>query len=208
MTGLFITMEGIEGCGKSTQIGRLQLGLEKRGYPVVTTREPGGTAVAEAIRTIVLNPKNASLSPVTELLLYAAARAQHVDERIRPALEAGKVVLCDRFADSTTAYQGAGRELSQETIHTLHAIATRGTWPDLTIVLDLPVEEGLKRAGRGAKLDRIEREPLDFHRRVREGFLRIARDEPERVRVVNGNQPVDEVAAAVWALVEPRLGAP
>jgi dTMP kinase len=205
MRGLFITVEGIEGCGKSTQISFLKEALESRGYDVVVTREPGGTPIAESIRGILLDPANSALSSMAEAFLYAAARAQHVDEKIRPALNAGKIVVSDRFADSTTAYQGAGRALPMETIQSLHALATRGAWPDLTIVLDLPVEVGLKRAGHGNELDRIELEPLAFHQRVREGFLEIARNEPTRVHVVDGAQSVEAVAAAIRELVERRL---
>ncbi len=205
MNGVFITVEGVEGCGKSTQIALLKKYLESAGRDVVVTREPGGTPIAETIRGILLDPENAELSPVAEAFLYAAARAQHVDEFIRPALGAGNVVLSDRFADSTTAYQGAGRALAADTIRTLHAIATRGTWPELTIVVDVPVEEGLARAAHGNELDRIEREPLEFHQRVREGFLAIARSEPERVHVIDGTQPVDAVAAAIRDLVKGLL---
>lgn len=206
MNGLFITVEGVEGCGKSTQIVLLKEYLESRGRDVIVTREPGGTLIAEAIRGILLDPGNSALSPMAEALLYAAARAQHVDERIRPALEAGKVVICDRFADSTTAYQGAGRELPEETIHSLHAHATRGTWPHLTIIIDLPAEMGLKRARRVSELDRIEMEPIEFHQRVREGFLAIAQNEPDRVHVIDGTQTVEDVAASIRNLVEPLLG--
>lgn len=208
MKGLFITLEGIEGCGKSTQLGLLREHLAARGFDVVTTREPGGTPAAEAVRAILLDPAHAALSSTAEALLYAAARAQHVDELIRPALEAGKIVLSDRFADSTTAYQGAGRAISMETIQALHSIATRGTWPDLTIILDLPAAEGLKRAARGGGLDRIEQEPLAFHERVREEFLRIARAEPDRVRVVDGSRPVDAVEQEIRTIVDQRVGAP
>jgi len=206
MKGPFITVEGVEGCGKSTQIALLKEYLESRGRAVVVTREPGGTPIAESIRGILLDPANSALSPMAEAFLYAAARAQHVDERIRPALDAGTAVISDRFADSTTAYQGAGRELPPETIQSLHAFATRGTWPDLTFVLDLPVEVGLRRAGHGNELDRIELEPLEFHQRVREGFLQIARKEPARVHVVDGTQSIEAVAAAIRDLVERNLG--
>ncbi|MCL4694219.1 MAG: dTMP kinase [Candidatus Hydrogenedentes bacterium] len=206
MKGIFITVEGVEGCGKSTQILLLKAYLESRGREVIVTREPGGTAIAETIRSILLDPENAALSPMAEAFLYAAARAQHVDERIRPALEAGKVVLSDRFADSTTAYQGAGRQLPEETIQSLHSMATRGTWPHLTIVVDVPAEEGLKRAGHVNPPDRIEMEPIEFHRGVREAFLQIAQNDPARVHVVDGTRSVEAVAAAVRDLVEPLLG--
>jgi len=208
MSGALITIEGIEGCGKTTQLGRLKTHLEVRGYEVLVTREPGGTPIAEAIRGIVLDPANTALSPTTELLLYAAARAQHVDERIRPAIDAGKIVLSDRYADSTTAYQGAARGLPGDTVQALHAIATRGIWPKLTIVIDVPVETGLKRAGRRGASDRIEREPAEFHERVRAEFLRIAEREPGRVKVVDGAGAEEAVAIAVARLVDAALEAP
>ena len=206
MKGLFITLEGIEGCGKSTQLRMLSEHLAARGFDVVTTREPGGTPTAEAVRAILLDPAHTALSSMAEALLYAAARAQHVDELIRPALEAGKIVLSDRFADSTTAYQGAGRDIPAETIRALHDLATRGTWPDLTIVLDLPAVEGLKRAASGGAPDRIEQEPLAFHERVREEFLRIARAEPDRVRVVDGSRSVEAVNQEIRDIVGKRVG--
>ncbi|MBX7255285.1 MAG: dTMP kinase [Candidatus Hydrogenedentes bacterium] len=203
--GCFITFEGVEGCGKSTQLALLKDYLESRGCSVDVTREPGGTPIAEAIRGVLLDPVHREMTSVTELLLYAAARAQHVAERIRPALDAGKVVLCDRFADSTTAYQGAGRALSPETIAALHRIATGGVWPDLTIVLDIDPEEGLKRAMARRGLDRIENESIEFHRRVREGFLALSRSEPERVVPIDGARGVDAVAADVRRLAEERI---
>ena len=205
MKGRFITIEGVEGSGKSSQVINLKHDLESTGHVVEVTREPGGTAVGEAIRGILLNAENKAISPTAELLLYAAARAQHIDQRIRPALEAGKIVLCDRFADSTTAYQGAGRALDEATVQALHDITTRGVWPDRTVILDLPVQEGLARATREQGPDRLEQESIEFHKRVREGFLRIAERDPERVRVVDGARPFDEVAADIWALVAPLL---
>ena len=205
MKGMLITFEGVEGCGKSTQIDRLARHIEAGGRAVLVTREPGGTPIAEAIRNLLLDPANAALCPVAELLLYAAARAQHVDERIRPAIAAGKTVLSDRFADSTRAYQGAGRGLDADLIAALYRIATRGIEPALTIVIDVPAEEGLRRAAHGRDRDRIEREAMAFHERVREGFLRIAEEEPGRVRVVNGLQSIEAVAAEVRALVDALL---
>ncbi|MCC6486056.1 MAG: dTMP kinase [Candidatus Hydrogenedentes bacterium] len=206
MKCLFITLEGIEGCGKSTQLRLLREHLAARGFDVITTREPGGTPAAEAVRAILLDPAHKALSSTAEALLYAAARAQHVDELIAPALEAGKIVLSDRFADSTTAYQGAGRAVFMETIQALHSIATRGTWPDLTIILDLPAAEGLKRAAAGGAPDRIEQEPLAFHERVREEFLRIARAEPDRITVVDASRPVEAVSREIREIVDKRVG--
>jgi len=203
--GVFITFEGVEGCGKTTQIRRLQQRLENQGREVVATREPGGTPVSEAIRNILLDCAHDGMQPMTELLLYAAARSQHVAEVIAPALQAGKIVLCDRFADSTTAYQGAGRGVAPDDVALVHRLATRGVWPDLTIVLDVPAEVGLARANSCGGPDRIEQECIEFHRRVREGFLDLARQAPERIRVVDGTGSADEVAAKVAALVEERL---
>lgn len=203
--GLFITLEGVEGCGKTTQIVRLAEFLRSRGREVVCTREPGGTPIAERIRGLLLDPEHTAMSATTELLLYAAARAQHVDELIRPALEAGKDVISDRFADSTTAYQGAGRGLSPEAVMPLHETATRGVWPDLTMVLDLPAEEGLRRAANTGASDRLEREPLDFHQRVREEFLRLAQREPGRVKVVDASRSPEEVAAEIRSHLEALL---
>jgi dTMP kinase len=200
--GILITFEGVEGCGKTTQLALLRDHLESKGYAVEVTREPGGTPIAEAVRAIVLDPANKALSSTAEMLLYAAARAQHVDERVRPALEAGRVVLSDRFVDSTTAYQGAGRGSPMEAIRTLHEWVTRGVWPDLTVVLDVDPETGLRRAAAHRRLDRIEAETLAFHRRVREGFLRIAEAEPARVRLVDGTQSIDLVAKQVREAVD------
>ncbi|MFO7775147.1 MAG: dTMP kinase [Candidatus Hydrogenedentota bacterium] len=205
MKGVFITIEGVEGCGKTTQLGCLSRHLTETGYPVETTREPGGTPIAEAVRAMLLDPAHTAMTPTTELLLYEAARAQHVSERIRPALEAGCVVLCDRFVDSTTAYQGGGRGMAWEMLNQLHAIATDGLWPHLTILLDVLVEEGRQRAQSGRSRDRIEGESLAFHERVRQAFLQIAAQEPERVRVVEGNQPIENVRERVTALVEEFL---
>lgn len=205
MKGLFITFEGVEGCGKSTQVERLREWLEAQGRPVLVTREPGGVPIAEAIRAVLLQPDHDAMSPVTELLLYEAARAQLVHEFIRPALEAGQIVLCDRFADSTTAYQGMGRNLPPEDVVRLHALATQGIWPDLTFVLDLPVEEGLRRVRNRGRFDRMERQAVQFHERVREGFLAIAKSDPDRVKIIDATPPPDVVFKSVRADVESLL---
>ncbi|HNR36676.1 MAG TPA: dTMP kinase [Candidatus Hydrogenedentes bacterium] len=203
--GLFITFEGVEGCGKSTQAALLRAYLEARGRAVVCTREPGGTPIAEAIRRVLLDPAHGTMLPVTELLLYEAARAQHVGERIRPALAVGAVVICDRFTDSTTAYQCAGRGLGHDVVEPLHGIATGGLRPDITFVIDVPASLGLARkAGMGTP-DRIERETLAFHERVRAEYLRIASGDPGRVQIVDGTRDAETVAAMIHGRIDTLL---
>ena len=202
---MFITFEGVEGCGKSTQIDRLAHYLKDRGLDVVVTREPGGTPVGEAIRTILLDPDHTSMSPMTEVLLYAASRAQHVDQVIRPALDRGAIVISDRFADSTTAYQGAARQLGVDLISQVHSMATRRVWPDLTLVLDLDPRIGMQRVVEKRALDRLEHEPMDFHDAVRESFVLLAGLEPERMKIVDADRPLEEVEADIRALVEEAL---
>jgi dTMP kinase len=207
----FITFEGIEGCGKTTQMQLLTDRLAENGYPAVVTREPGGCPIADKIRNILLDAANSSMVPLAELLLYAAARAQHVSEIITPALTAGKVVLCDRFTDATVAYQGYGRQLDLALIGQLNRLAAGRVRPHLTILLDCPVEVGISRAmsrigaTTGAKEERFERESLLFHGRVRDGYLQLAAAEPDRFIVINGNRSVPDVAAAITAAVLPRL---
>jgi dTMP kinase len=205
MTGRFISFEGVEGCGKTTQIKCLQAHLQSSGHQVLVTREPGGTPISESLRDILLDPDNTAMGSETELLLYLAARAQHVHEKIRPAMEDGAVVLCDRFADSTTAYQGAGRGISPATLRPLHEIATAGLWPDLTVVFDLPAKEGLSRARNRGRSDRIEQESLDFHERVRAGFLSLAEKEPSRIKIVDASQSIEAAADAVRKIVDAAL---
>lgn len=188
---LFITFEGIEGCGKTTQIGLLTSFLKNIHRPFLLTREPGGTEVGERIRQILLYSENVGIEPMAELYLYAAARVQHLRQVISPALRDGKVVICDRFADATVAYQGYGRGLDLAWIEEIHARTMENVKPDLTFLLDLPVEEGLRRALKrmekhSVKEDRFEKEALDFHRRVREGYLVLARREPQRIIVLDG----------------------
>lgn len=202
MSGLFITLEGVEGCGKTTQLHLLAGHLERLGCRVVTTREPGGTPLAEALRSLLLDPETGAISPLSELMMYAAARAQHVHAVIRPALERGDVVLCDRFCDSTLAYQGGGRGLALDQIRTLNTLATGGLAPDCTLLLDLPVEDGLARSGKRGALDRIEGESADFHHRVRAAFLDIARAEPERITIIDASAPAGEVFEAVRVRVD------
>ena len=204
--GLFITFEGGEGGGKSTQLHLLEHRLEAAGRRVRVLREPGGTAVGESVRAILLDPEHTGLDSTAELLLYEASRAQLVAEVIEPALAAGEVVLCDRFFDSTTAYQGYGRDLPLDRIRELNLIATGGLVPDRTIVLDIEPELGLERATtQGA--DRLEGESHAFHERVREGFLALAEVEPDRVRVVDASGSPEEVAERVRAELADVLGA-
>jgi dTMP kinase len=206
---MFITLEGIEGSGKSTQLRRLADYLRQRGKTVLTTREPGGCPIADAIRQILLHPANTAMVPRAELLLYAAARAQHVAEVIRPALERGEVVLCDRFLDATMAYQGYGRGLDLPLIEELNRLATGGLLPDLTLLLDMPAEEGLRRARRRNDLSateegRFEAEALEFHRRVRSGYLELA-GRQRRFRVIEASGAQDEVGRRIWDAVQASL---
>ncbi len=227
MTGVFITFEGPEGAGKTSQARRLQRRLEERGLPVLVTREPGGTKVAEALRALVLFGEPL---PRTEALLFLAARAEHTERTLRPALRQGRIVLCDRFSDSTIAYQGFGLGLDIEALRGLSAFATGGLAPDLTLLLDLPPELGLERRlgvaldeRRGAQLDlglsddeetrqkrqlsttRIEARDLAFHRRVRQGFLAQAEREPDRILKLDGTLPKDELSDRVWQAVSQWL---
>ena len=206
MSGGLITFEGVEGCGKSTQIERLRAYLsDERGVPVVVTREPGGTVIAEAIRGVLLDPAHAEMGSITELLLYEAARAQHYQECIAPAMAAGQVVLCDRFTDSTVAYQGAGRGLDGKMIAQLNSIAAEGVVPDCTFLLDVPVAIGMERVhGRGAA-DRIEQESLGFHEKVRQAFLALAADAPKRIIVIDGTLEMDLIASRIRDKMETQL---
>jgi dTMP kinase len=194
--GVFVTFEGGEGCGKSTQLRLLAKRLESAGVPVRVLREPGGTAVGEAVRAILLDPNHSGLDDTAEILLYEAARAQLVAEVIEPALEAGEIVLCDRFYDSTTAYQGHARGIPLGHVDALNRAATGGLSPDRTIVLDIEPALGITRATRDGA-DRLESEDLAFHQRVRCGFLAIHAEEPERVRVVDASGDIDTVAEKV-----------
>ena len=209
--GFFITFEGIEGCGKTTQLRLLKEALEGRGSRVTATREPGGCPIADKMRAILLDADNSAITPLSELLLYAAARAQHVREVIVPALDAGGIVLCDRFTDATIAYQGDGRGLDLATIGELNRLATGGVEPHLTVLIDCPVEVGLSRAlariesTSGAREERFELESVRFHERVRDGYLRLAAAYPERFVVVDGSGDVAATRALVAAALATRL---
>jgi len=199
MAGLFISFEGIEGAGKSTQARRLAEALKDKGYDVVLTTEPGGTRIGQTIREVLLNPENKAMDSVAELLLYAADRRQHLHELVRPALADGKVVITDRYSDSTRAYQGTARGLDLDLIEELDRIAAGGLKPGLTILLDMDVEDGLQRNRHAGKSDRLELEALEFHKRVREGFHEIASAEPERVKLIRSDRPKDDVHADILA---------
>jgi len=203
--GLFITFEGPDGSGKTTQMRRLVERLQAKGESVVVTREPGGTPIGDRIRELLLSPDHKEMEDQTEVLLYAASRAQHVREVIVPALEAGNIVVCDRFVDASIAYQGYGLGLKPETVADINRFATGGLQPDRTYLLDIPVsvsrERLLLRAGAagGAALDRIEQKESAYHERVREGFLLIASNEPQRVLRIDADQGVDDIAAIIGA---------
>jgi len=182
MKGKFITFEGSEGSGKSTQSKRLYAYLKRKGLPVVHIREPGGTKVGEQVRRILLDPANKKMTPVCEMLLYMAARRELVESVIRPALKENKIILCDRFLDSTRAYQGFGLGVDMRLIESVGLAATTGIAPDLTIFLDLAAKDGLQRTG--AVKDRIEKRPLSYHQRVRQGYIKLARQQPKRIKII------------------------
>ncbi|MBN2171305.1 MAG: dTMP kinase [Candidatus Krumholzibacteriota bacterium] len=209
--GLFVSLEGGEGSGKSTLLDRLAEFLAGEGYAVLITREPGGPPIAEAIRTILLDPSHAGMDPLTELFLYLGSRRQNLQERIQPHLDAGGVVLCDRFSDASVAYQGGGRGLGLERVERLNTEAIGTARPDLTFLLDLAPEAGLARKlGTGAAAtpgDRLEREALDFHRRVREAYREWAARHPQRIRILDAARPPGEVAATALAALREALAA-
>ena len=209
---LFTTFEGPEGSGKTTQIELLRGYLEERGYFVLATREPGGTSIGDQIRAILLDPRNTEMLPASEALLFSAARAQIASQIIRPHLAQDGIVLCDRYADSTLAYQGYGHALDQEMLHAVTALATGGLKPDLTIYLDIDVQEGLQRklaaheAGQ-AEWNRLDQQETAFHRRVRGGYLQMAAREPGRWLVIDATQPLEAIQALIRARVEDNLDA-
>ncbi len=209
---LFVTFEGPEGSGKTTQMELLSHYLGEKGYSVLATREPGGTSIGNQIRAILLGPQNIEMLPASEALLFSAARAQIVDQVIRPHLAQGGVVLCDRYADSTLAYQGYGHGLDLEVLQAITVLATGGLKPDLTVYLDIEVEEGLRRklaaheASR-AEWNRLDRQDAAFHRRVREGYLQMVAGEPDRWLVIDAGQPVEAIQASIRVGVEAKLEA-
>jgi dTMP kinase len=204
---LFVTFEGPEGGGKTTQVRRLAKFLNGRGFEVLTTREPGGTAIGDGIRAILLDPAHSEMHPQAEILLFSAARAQLVGQLIRPHLARGGVVLCDRYADSTLAYQGYGRGLELEALRLITEFATGGLVPDITFCLDLPVVDGLQRkaGGAGDAWNRIEQEALAYHRRVRQGYLQLVQEDPARWCVVDARQSIDQIQAEIRTRLGPWL---
>ena len=202
MSGVLITLEGVEGSGKTTQMMRLERWLRRQGRKVEHTREPDGTRLGVAVRRLFERP-GVHPKPLVEVFLFMAARQQHVAEKIRPWLDRGRVVLCDRYADATIAYQGYGRGVDPDLIRELNTRATSGVMPDLTLLFDLDPGAGLQRnRAQGRRLDRFEREKLAFHRRVRQGYLEILRAEPKRVRLIRAGEPPDIVETNVRAIVE------
>lgn len=202
--GLFITFEGIDGCGKSTQLGLCAEALQQAGHQVVVTRNPGGTEFGQELRNILLHSPR-KVFPISELLLFIADRAQHMDEVVFPALNAGKIVLCDRHMDSTLAYQGYGRDIDMETIRELNQIAVQGTQPDLTFLFDADPAILAQRVSKRGQADRLEGEKAEFHIRVREGFLTLAKQEPERIRVINALEAPEAIHQRVMQHLTARL---
>jgi dTMP kinase len=202
---MFITLEGPEGSGKTSHIPHLVQYLREKGYIVFPTREPGGTSIGEQIREVLHNLKNAEMNPRTETLLYQAARAQFVEQILRPHLTAGELVLSDRYADSTIAYQGYGHQQNLEQVRTLVQYATGGLMPDLTILLDLDVDLGLRRKKKADEWNRLDAYTVEFHERVRAGYLELAKREPERWVIVDASQPWDAVQAELRKIVENKL---
>ncbi len=210
--GRFITFEGIEGSGKTTQIRLLFEHLKEGGTDVVMTREPGGTLIGEKVRGILLDPSSSGITPRAELFLYAAARTQHIEDVILPALNEGSIVLCDRFTDATFAYQGYGREIPHNVVRVVSSLVTMDLVPDLTILLDLPAEAGLararerNRANAASAASRFEDEDLRFHQRVRQGYLELASAERNRIKIVPADAPVDRVARMIRDIVKRMPG--
>ena len=203
--GKFISFEGGEGSGKSTQVKLLADAMTSQGLDVLLTREPGGAAGAEEIRKLLVEGEPERWDAVTETLLHFAARRDHMETTVAPALAAGRIVITDRFADSTTAYQSYGRNMSLEQVEALNDTATAGVMPDITFLIDLPVEIGLSRAKAGKNGDRMEQEELSFHQRVRDGFLQIAKQEPQRTRIIDGTESIEIIFEQIQGILIPLL---
>ena len=204
--GIFITMEGPDGSGKTTQITLLKEYLEKEGYDVLITREPGGTVISEAIREIILNKDYTEMSPVTEMLLYASARAQLINEVIGPALDSGKAVISDRFVDSSLVYQGMARGLGVGNVYEVNCQAIGKYMPDVTFLLDLPADVGIARKKDQKELDRMERESMEFHRAVAEGYRSLAERFPERIEKIDATLPIDEICGIIKGRIKELIG--
>ena len=204
---MFITLEGPEGSGKTTAINAAVAELEKRGYSIVRTREPGGTPIAEQIRNVILDKANTAMDPRTEALLYAASRRQHLVEKVWPAVKEGKIVICDRYLDSSLAYQGGARGLGIENILNINMFATEGTFPDLTLLFDIEPEVGLARIAANAnrEVNRLDLEKLDFHKNVRNTFLELAKRYPDRFVIIDASKSQEEVAKATLDVILARL---
>ncbi len=207
MSGLFVTFEGGEGAGKTTVLKEIQKKLEKTGRPVLATREPGGSYIAEKIREVILDPSHTEMDARTEALLYAAARRQHLVEKVIPHLERGGVVLCDRFVDSSLVYQGFARKIGVEAVRELNMFATEGRLPDITLYFDIDPKEGLERiaANKGREINRLDQESLSFHESVREMYLQLQHQEPERIRLVDAGQTLEKVTDAAWSLLQEKI---
>src|SRR4030067_1965080 len=204
--GLFITFEGIEGCGKTTQMNLLADHLKKEGVSVLKTREPGGTKIGEEIRELLLNPDNKKMAKETEMLLYGASRAQHIKELIEPALKSGKIVLCDRYADSTLAYQGFGRNMGISLIRKTCPLSLGSIQPELTILLDLDVKAGLSRIkNRKGGNDRIEKEKIAFHNKVRKGYLKLAKATRGRIKIVKADKEIVAIQKEIRDIIKRKL---
>ncbi len=208
MQGIFITLEGPDGAGKTTVIKKLSEQLMKEiNMEVVTTREPGGIPIAEEIRQVILDPKNNEMDERTEALLYAAARRQHLVQKVLPSLEAGKIVLCDRFIDSSIAYQGVGRGIGKTEVQKINDFAIEGHYPDLTIYLDVPSEIGLERINKGRKqseLDRLDNESLDFHKKVRSAYLDLVKEHSERIVLIDTEDNIEKVVKNCYDLIKDK----
>lgn len=203
--GLFITMEGPDGAGKTTQIDLLRDYLSGKGYDIIVCREPGGTPISEAVRQVILNKDFTEMGNMTELLLYAAARAQLMEEVIRPALLEGKIVICDRFVESSAVYQGIGRNMGIDLVYQVNQFAIGDTVPDLTIMIDLNAEIGISRKKKQTELDRMEREALDFHERVVDGYRQLSQLFPERIYKIDGSRTIEEIHQKIVIQVNKKL---
>lgn len=205
MSGLFITMEGPDGAGKSTQIEKLKDYLSNKGYDIILCREPGGTAISEAIRNVILNREFTEMGHMTELLLYASARAQLVHEVIRPALLEDKIVICDRFVDSSAVYQGIARGMGTELVYEVNRYAIGDTIPDVTILLDITGKDGISRKKKQAQLDRMEMEASSFHEKVSSGYRMLAKEHPDRIHTIDGTQTIDVIHDQIKVIVDAIL---